>query len=169
MRDFLDVIHADENKFLRALDGFLVRNFLRGNKSVHRAAHAEFFGQRPRVNALDARNAVLLQIFRQRKIRAPVADDRREFADDKSGHVRPPRFHVHRVDAVIADERIGHRDNLAFVGRVGENFLVAGHGGVETDLAAGGRARAKALSVKNRTVFEGQNCFHHQNRCAMLE
>ncbi len=95
VRDFLDVIHADENKFLRALDGFRVRNFLRGNEPVHRAAHAEFLGQRPRVNALDAGNAVFLQIFRERKIRAPVADDRRKFADDEAGGVRPPGFHVH--------------------------------------------------------------------------
>ena len=169
VRDFLDVIHADKDKFLRAPHGLRVRNFLRGNESVHRAAHAQFFGQRPRVNALNAGNAVFLQIFRQRKIRAPVADDRRQFADDKTGDVRPPRFHVHVVDAVIADERIRHRDDLAFVGRVGEDFLVAGHGRVETDLAARGGARAKTLSVKNRAVFEGQNCFHHQNRGAMLE
>ena len=164
VRDFLDVIHADENEFLCAPHGFLVRNFFRGNESVHRAAHAEFFGQRPRVNALNSRNAVFLQIFRERKIRAPVADDRREFADDEAGDVRPPRFHVHGVDAVIADERIGHRDDLAFVGRVGEDFLIAGHGGVEADLAAGRRFRAKSRAVKNRAVFKGQNCFHLTGR-----
>ena len=43
VRDFLDVIHTDEDKFLRAFDGFGVGNFFRGNKSVHRAAHAQFF------------------------------------------------------------------------------------------------------------------------------
>ena len=64
------------------------------------------------------------------------------------------------VDPVIADERIGHRDDLAFVGRVGEDLLIARHGGVEANLAAGRRARAKTCAVKNRTVFEGQNCFH---------
>ena len=167
VRDFLDVIHADENKFLRALHGLGFGNVFGGNETVQRAAHAQFFCQRARVNALDARNAVFLQIFRQRKIRAPVADDRRKFADDKAGHVRPPRFHVQRIDAVIADERIGHRDDLALVGRVGEDFLVAGHGSVETNLAAGRRPRAKTCAVKNRTVFECQNCFH-QIRCGIL-
>ena len=51
VRDFLDVIHADEDKFLRAFDCFGFGNFFRGNKSVHRAAHAEFFCQRARVNS----------------------------------------------------------------------------------------------------------------------
>ena len=164
VRDFLDVIHADEDKFLRALHGFGLGNVFGGNESVQRAAHAQFFRQRARVNALDAGNAVVFQIFSQRKIRAPVADDRREFADDEARRVRPPGFDVLRVDAVIADERIRHRDDLAFVGRVGENFLIAGHRGVETNLAAGRRLRAKTLAVKNRTVFERKNCFHQIDR-----
>ena len=155
MRDFLDVIHADKDKFLRAFHRLGLGNFLGGNKSVQRAAHAEFFRQRAGVNALDAGNAVLFQIFFQRNIRAPVADDRRQFADDEARRVRPPRFHVLGVDAVIADERIGHRDDLAFVGRVGEDFLIAGHGGVETDFAAGRRLCAETCAVKHRTVFEG--------------
>src|SRR5208283_3199324 len=58
------------------------------------------------------------------------------------------------------DERIRHRDDLGLVGRVGENFLVAGHGSVEADFAARGGARAEALSVKHGTVFQCQNCFH---------
>jgi len=66
-----------------------------------------------------------------------------------------PRFHVHRVHAVIADERIRHRDDLALVGRVGQDFLIAGHRGIETDFATRRRACAKALSAKNRAVFEG--------------
>ncbi len=90
VRDFLDVIHAEKNKFLRALHGLGLGNFLGGNKPVQRAAHAEFFGQRARVNALDAGNAVLLQIFFERKIRAPVAHHRRKFADDEARRVRPP-------------------------------------------------------------------------------
>jgi len=68
---------------------------------------------------------------------------------------RPPRLHVHLIDAVIADERIGHRDDLGFVGRVGEDFLVAGHGSVEADLAARGGVRAEALSVKTRNRLQG--------------
>src|SRR5262249_8962934 len=61
----------------------------------------------------------------------------------------------------IADERIGHADDLALVGGVGEDFLVAGHGGVETNLPARARGRAESLSVKHRAVFQRQNCFHH--------
>jgi len=37
-------------------------------KAVHRAAHPELFVSARVINALDARNAVLFQIFRQRTI-----------------------------------------------------------------------------------------------------
>ena len=74
--------------------------------------------------------------------------------------MRPPRFHVLLVHSVIADQRIGHRHNLPFVRRIGEYFLVAGHGRVETNLAARRRARPKTFAVTDRAVFQSQNRFH---------
>ena len=55
---------------------------------------------------------------------------------------------------------IGHGDDLALVGWIGEDFLVAGHGGVEADFAAGLGGGAEALAVKHRAVFEGENRVH---------
>ena len=44
---------------------------------------------------------------------------------------------LHRLgrDAVVADQRVGEDDDLARVGGVGDRLLVAGHRGVEDDLA----------------------------------
>ena len=161
MRHLLNIIHPDEPfPGPRPCHGFGGSGFLGRNEAFQRAANAKACGQRPRVNSLDARNAVFIQIFGQRRIRSPVADHGREFTNHKTRHVRPPRFHVLVVHSVIADQRISHGYNLPFVGRVGEDFLVAGHRGVETNLPARRDARAKTFAVIYRAVFEGQNRFH---------
>ena len=76
--------------------------------------------------------------------RAEVARHAGQLADDEA---RRPAAGATRassaVDAVVADERVGHRDDLAVVGRVGEHLLVAGHAGVEDDLAEASRRRRR--------------------------
>ena len=77
VRDFFDVIHAHESgPILRAPDGLRLAHAISGNETVERPAHAQLPGQRARVHLLQARNAVPFEIFRQRKIRAPVAHHR---------------------------------------------------------------------------------------------
>ena len=49
--------------------------------------------------------------------------------------MRPRRFHVVAVGTGIANVRIGQSNNLPAVGRVRQNFLVAGHCRIEDDLA----------------------------------
>ena len=56
--------------------------------------------------------------------------------------IRPAAKHLARLDvlgadAVVADVRIGQRDDLPAVARVGQDFLVAGQRGVEHHLADG--------------------------------
>ena len=62
------------------------------------------------------------------------------------------------ADPVVADQRVGEGDDLAGVGGVGDRLLVAGHRGVEDDLAAAavGRRvdRAAELAVEARAVLE---------------
>jgi hypothetical protein len=53
--------------------------------------------------------------------------------------------------------RIGQRDDLAAIGRIGQDFLIAGHGGVEHHLAAGDAIGADGLALENRSVGEGEN------------
>src|SRR5437660_941593 len=65
----------------------------------------------------------------------PARRPAREIADDHAATMRRRRFVVAFVDAVVADVRIGERDDLSGVGRVGEDLLIARERGVEDDLA----------------------------------
>ena len=59
------------------------------------------------------------------------------------------------ADAVVADQRVGEGDDLPGVARVGDRLLVAGHAGVEDDLAERlGVGGAAELAVEARAVLE---------------
>ena len=60
------------------------------------------------------------------------------------------------VGADIADMREREGDDLAGIGRIGEDFLVAGHRGVEADLADRVPGRAEAEAFEHGAVGEHQ-------------
>ncbi len=62
---------------------------------------------------------------------------------------------VFLVGADIADMGKGEGDDLAGIGRIGEDLLIAGHGGVEADFADGMAGRAEANTFEHGAV--GQN------------
>ncbi len=101
-------------------------------------------------------NVVLLQIFIEAQVSPVIGIDRRQFLDDEPRNVRPLAFDVLAIDAVVADERIGHRHDLTLVGWIGQDFLVAGHGSVEDDFAFGGAGRAEGTAGENGAVFQGE-------------
>jgi len=71
------------------------------------------------------------------------------------GHIRG--LDVLRVGADIADMRKGEADDLAGVGRVGQGFLVAGHAGVEAELAHSPRGvSAEAAAPEDGAVRQHQ-------------
>ncbi len=72
----------------------------------------------------------------------------------KSGHV--DRLDILVVGAHIADVREGERDDLSGVGGIGEDLLVAGHCGVEADLAGGVADCTDAVAFESRAVTEDQ-------------
>ena len=110
-----------------------------------------------------------MQEIGQAALAAPVGDSSRHRLHHQRFRLDAVRLHVFGVDAVVADLRIRQRDDLPAVARIGEDFLVAGHGRVENDLtdchawgadgmtvkdvpsartsAAGGRDGAKALDM----------------------
>ena len=59
------------------------------------------------------------------------------FLDDEALHLDAGGLDIFGVDAVVPHHGVGHGDDLALVGGVGENFLVARHGGVEHHLSQG--------------------------------
>ena len=71
--------------------------------------------QRTCIDPLDSDDAVLLHINMQRLCRAPIARHRRILFDDEAFDKRLVGFYVLRVDADVADLRISHGHELAFV------------------------------------------------------
>ena len=57
----------------------------------------------------------------------------------------------------------GEGDDLAGIGRVGQYLLIAGHGGVEADLANGAALGTKSPAFDDRAIVEDE-----QRRRALL-
>ena len=110
--------------------GFLRRQF-RGETGAHGSGGTQVLGDLAGVHSLNADDALLFQPRTQGLRGSPVGVDLRQLRHHKTADLRLAGLVIFRVDAVIADQGIGHRDDLAAVGRVRQDFLVAGHGGVE--------------------------------------
>src|SRR5262249_50302158 len=93
----------------------------RRQDAVHGAAYAQPTDQGAGVDALDADNAMLGEIGIERLVRAKVAWNARQLANDEPFDLRGARLAILGVDAVVADERIGHRHDLSLVRRIGED------------------------------------------------
>src|SRR5438105_4465374 len=95
----------------------------------------------------DTDYVIFLEVLLKRGGRPEIRPDPARLANHKALDPRPPRFDILFVDAVVADERIGHRDDLAGVARIGEDLLIAGHRRVKDHLA-----KCRASSAKRRTL-----------------
>ena len=82
------------------------------------------------------------------------------FAHDHAGRLQTVRLEVVVVYAVVADQGVGEEDDLASVGGVAQDLLVAGHAGVENDLAGGPALRSERPAFDHRTVCENEVCGH---------
>ncbi len=72
--------------------------------------------QCPRIDPLNADHIIFLQIPGQAGLRTPVAREITRLLHDKSFCLYPAgRFYIFFIDPVIADLRIGHGHDLAFI------------------------------------------------------
>ena len=85
-------------------------------------------GEAAGVDPGDARHAVPAQHGVEAGLGPMVAVAPGERADDDAATERAARFEVGGVDAVVADVRVGEGDDLAGVGGVGDDLLVAASG-----------------------------------------
>ena len=115
----------------------------RAERAGDGAGVADQPGQAAGVDAGDARDAVAHEHRVEVGLGAPVARPPRQLAHDDAAAEQPGRLEVGGVDAVVADVRVGERDDLAGVARVGEDLLVAGQRRVEHDLARRRRRRRR--------------------------
>src|SRR2546427_12764504 len=113
--------------------------------------------QRPRVDLADPDDRRLVQVSMQVATRAPGGSDRRDLPHDETRYLGPRGLHVLAIHPVVPDVGIGHRDDLAGVGRIGEDFLVTAEGGVENDFAFGLPEPSKRKASEESAVFQGQD------------
>src|SRR5690606_4428293 len=89
------------------------------------------------IDIADADDIARAQVFTERLLAAEVAGEQGQITDDET---RGPDWLVLLILAVgagIADMRISESHHLLGIRGVGENLLIAGHGGIENHLAGG--------------------------------
>ena len=161
-RHLRDEVPADETRERAdALEQTRRVGLDRGDAAVLGAVVSQVAGERARVDPLEADDPVRLQIVVEGRGGAEVRGDRRGLLHDEPVHPRPPRLDVLRVDAVVADEGIGHHHDLPSIGRVGEDLLVARHCGVEDDLAGGLADGAEGLAAEHAAVAQDEDRGRH--------
>ena len=100
-----------------------------------------------------ARHLVFFQQLVERLGVAEVAWLVVVFADDEALRSDQLGFIVFVNDAVVADQRIGHDDDLFGVGGIAENLLIADHRRVEYQLGNHFLRTAEALGLQLHAVL----------------
>ena len=128
-----------------------------------RAALAQRARQLARVDSGDRHQAAALEEGAQRLDGAPIIRRDRQIADHKPGCINLRSFKIFRSRTGVTDVRIGERDNLAGVGGVGQNFLVARQSGIENDFAGGVAFGSDGVAAEDRSIRQRQHrgyCCH---------
>ena len=100
---------------------------LAGDDATHGAGGAEVLGEGSGVDALDAGDVPVFEVLVEGAGGAPIAGDGAEFFDDEAADVGLVAFGIEIIDPVIPDHGVGHGDDLAAVGGIGSDLLVACH------------------------------------------
>ena len=110
--------------------------------------------RRARVEAGDRGHALGAQEVHD--LAGPPEDPGGRVADDQPGQPGALRLVVIGVAPMVADQRIGHDDDLAGVRGVGADLLVAGLGRVDDEIAAVGHGCPEGDAMEDRAVLERQ-------------
>ena len=132
-----------------------------GNDPVRRSLVANEAGQAPCIDPVQPDDAVRFEPRIERLLGAVIGRFGRQVADHETARRRGGRFEILVIGADIADMGKGERDDLRRVGRIGQDFLIAGNRRIETDLADCLAGRADPAAPKHRAVGE------HQRRVAV--
>ena len=122
------------------------------DRAMRHALFADARGERARIDARNRRDIVALQPGIEGREAAPVGGMCRIGAHNKPAHRRIDGLDILVVGADDADMREGETDDLARIGRIAQDFLIARHRGIEADLAHSLRIRAKTMAFEDRSV-----------------
>ena len=125
-----------------------------GQQRAAAAAIADEAGEAARVHFADAGDVAVFQHLRQRARIAEVGGLVVVIAHHEAGGQRRAALEVVVGDAVVADHRVGHHHDLKGVGRVGDDLLIADHGGIEHHFAHTFASVAEAPAVKFLAGFQ---------------
>src|SRR5690606_41197936 len=105
---------------------------------------------------------------------APVVRPLAVLAHDHPGDPGPARLFILVIDAVIADQGVGHADELPPERWVGGDLLVAGHRRRKDSLAFGIDERPEGRPAENTAVGEDERSLRpggirrHRGGCSLL-
>ena len=74
--------------------------------------------------------------------------------------MRFPTLHINRINAIVTNLRVSHRNNLPFIGRIGDDFLITGHRSIEYSFSTSGGLGTKSSAAKYCAVFECKYPIH---------
>ena len=127
-----------------------------GQRHMRRALLANGAGQAAGVDPAHADAALGGQPLHQIARGAPVRRFGRVPFHDQAGGNRIGRLVIFGGDADVADMREGEGHDLPGIGRIGHDFLIAGHRGVEDQFCHRLAGGAKALSEEHGAVRKGK-------------
>ncbi len=155
--DFRQIHALQTRETARCGDGRFLGNVVAGqDATVLRAFFAQDAGQATGVDTGDGNNVVGLQVIRQGQGVPPVARHQRQIADDQAGRPDTVGLGVFRRGAGVADVRVSQGNDLLGVGRIGKDFLIAGHCGVEHHLTNGLAVGSNGFAAKNAAISKGE-------------
>ncbi len=135
----------------------LGRSTVCGHNTAKRPNITNMANERARVDIPDGWDLVPIQIQLSGFRRAPVRGHLRELTHNERFNVRARRLLVVKIGADVSNMRIGQANDLPGVAGVCKNFLITGEAGIENDLSAAARDRARGTAVKYAPVFQSES------------
>ena len=154
-RNYFCQVHAlQAGELARHVDCVLFRSIAGHDAPGLCAFFTDDAGQPARIDVGYGHHPAFGEEFIQRMCRPPVVVQDWQIPDDEAAGIHLTGFQVLRVGTGITDVGIRQGNQLAAVRRVGQDFLVARHGGVEHHLPAGVTVDADRPAPEDGAVLE---------------
>ncbi len=137
-----------------------VQVLTRRDHPAHHAVGPQMPHDGARIHLRDHRDTASFQKIVGNLCRAPVRTHLGKLARHQPFDVGAHGLRIARRSSIVPHMRIGQHHDLARVGGIGEDLLVAGQRCIEDNFTRSLDRRAVALAAKDAPVFERQYCLH---------